>query len=550
MRATEATTRIAGLLVGSSLALVTVTGCTPSTTSTSAEVQVIDRMPPGGGSVENVVWNLPEGEPTTLDPRNAATYSGATVVANLCDPLLAIDEEYNLRSNLVSYSNPDPLTVIYSLEADATFWNGQPVTAEDIVFSLQRASDPASVTSFLFANVKEIEATGDREVTVTFTRPDAMFNAEMATFAGSVVEKSFAESAGEAFGTPSGGIMCSGPYSLAAWEPGDSITVEKMDSYWNEDVSGLVESAEFVFVTDTTAATQALTTGEIDGSYQIDPAAIPLLKDSTEGTLVFGPSMESIQLYVARPDGPLADIGLRSALQQSIDRSALAESAYNGAAQPLYTALTPRTWPNDQREIFAAAYAEWEKARAFDLDAAKELVQASSYDGETLVVGIPAGHATISKVAQLVQQQAKTVGIAIDIKDVQPLDFVTASYDEATRNRLGVDLMVSTSYNAAAEPLEPMGFTLTPGAPYNYTGFDDATVVRLLDEARSSADPNERAELIVEAQDIAERESTTIPLVSLYTTTFVNDRLGGAVTSFAYMSMPSIGYLGQKVEQE
>ncbi|WP_341996667.1 ABC transporter substrate-binding protein [Microbacterium sp. LWH7-1.2] len=490
------------------------------------------------------MWNLPEGEPPTLDPKDAATYSGATVVSNLCDPLLAIDEDYNLRPNLVSFAAPDPLTLIYTLEPEATFWNGSPVTVDDIVFSLTRAADPASITSFLFANVANIEATTEREVRVTFSRPDVMFNAEMATFAGSVVEREYAETVGSAFGTPTGGIMCSGPYSLASWEPGDSIVLERNPAYWNKEIPSLVERAKFTFVTDSTASTQALSTGEIDGSYQIDPSAIPVLKDASAGSLVFGPSMESLQLYVARPDGPLAEVDLRRALQQSIDRAALAATVYNGAAEPLYTVLTPRTWPNAQRETYSGAYAKWAEQRQYDPDRAQSLVDESSYSGDPLVLGIPAGQATISSVAQLLQQQSKAVGININIKDIQPLDYATAAYDEPTRTRLGLDLMIGTSFNAAAEPLEPLGFTLSEGAPYNYTNFSDASVSALLEEARGTLDADRRAELIVEAQDIAEDSSATVPLLSLSTTTFVNSRLGGAITSFAYMSMPAIAYLG------
>ncbi|WP_426321827.1 ABC transporter substrate-binding protein [Microbacterium sp. E-13] len=491
-----------------------------------------------------MVWNLPEGEPPTLDPRDAATYSGATVVSNLCDPLLAIDENYNLRPNLVSFIAPDPLTLIYTLEPDATFWNGDPVTVDDIVFSLTRAADPASITSFLFANVAGIEAPSEREVKITFSQPDVMFNTEMATFAGAVVEREFAEAAGSAFGTPAGGLMCSGPYSLASWKPGDSIILERSPAYWNQEVQSLVEEAKFTFVTDSTASTQALATGEIDGSYQIDPSAIPVLSGATEGSLVFGPSMESLQLYVARPDGPLADLDLRRALQQSIDRASLAATVYNGAAEPLYTALTPRTWPNAQRETYSAAYAEWAEQRQYDPASAQTLVDGSSYGGDPLVLGIPAGQATISRVAQLLQQQSKAVGITVDIKEIQALDYATAAYDEPTRTRLGLDLMIGTSFNAAAEPLEPLGFTLSEGAPYNYTNFSDASVSALLEEARGTLDADRRAALIVEAQDIAEDSSATIPLLSLSTTTFVNSRLGGAITSFAYMSMPAIAYLG------
>jgi len=524
--------------------LLSVTACSTSTGPAEIEVELTDRAPSAAEAVPEITWNLPDGEPTTLDPRDSATYSGATVVANLCDPLLAIDEDYTLHSNLVSFEAPDPLTLVYTIEAEATFWDGQPVTADDIVYSLDRAADPAAITSFLFASVADVEKTDDVTVTVRFAQPDAMFNAQMATFAGAVVERSFAETAGASFGTAAGGIMCSGPYMLDEWRSGSDITIERNPDYWNEDLPLLVDRAKFTFITDSTAATQALSTGEIDGAYRIDPSAVPTLSTASNGQLYFGPSMESLQLYVARADGPLADVALRDALQKAIDRQALATTVYSGAAAPLYATVTPRTWPTAQRELYQKAYDKWADARAFDPKAAKKLVAGSGYAGETLVLGVPAGQATISRVAQLVQQQAEAVGIQIEIKDLQPLDYATAAYDAVVRERFGLDLMLSESFNATAEPLEPLGFTLTEGAPYNYTQIADPELTSLLDQARAAVDPEDRARLVIEAQEIGEVTSAAIPLLSLHTTTFLNNRLGGAITSFAYMSMPSVAYLG------
>lgn len=524
--------------------LLSITACSTPTGSDEIEVELTDRAPSATESVSEITWNLSDGEPATLDPRDSATYSSATVVANLCDPLLAIDEDYTLHANLVSFEAPDPLTLVYTIEAKATFWDGRPVTADDIVYSLDRAADPAAITAFLFANVADVEKTDDATVTVRFAQPDAMFNAQMATFAGAVVERSFAETAGASFGTAAGGIMCSGPYTLDQWRPGSDITIERNPDYWNTELPLLVERAKFTFITDSTAASQALSTGEIDGAYRIDPSAVPTLGAASNGQLFFGPSMESLQLYVARADGPLADVALRDALQKAIDREALAMTVYSGAAAPLYATVTPRTWPTAQHELYQDAYDKWAAARTFDPEAAKKLVEGSGYGGETLVLGVPAGQATLSRVAQLVQQQAEAVGVQIEIKDLQPLDYATASYDTVTRERFGLDLLLGESFNATAEPLEPLGFTLTEGAPYNYTQIADPELATLLERARAAVDPEDRARLVIEAQEIGEATSAAIPLLSLHTTTFLNSRLGGAITSFAYMSMPSVAYLG------
>jgi len=525
-------------------ALLALTACTPGEAPASGEIELTDRAPVGTAPVESVTWNLPQGEPTSLDPRSAPTISAAGVVSNLCDPLLSVDSDYNLGPNLVSFEVVTDTQIVYTVEADATFWDGTPVTAEDIAFSLQRAAAPESVVSFLYTKVASIEATSETEVTVDFLTPDVLFNSEMATFAGMVVQKAYAETAGADFGTSSGGLMCSGPYELVEWTPGSEITITRNDDYWNPEITPLVKDVTFTFIADATAATQALTAGEIDGSYQITPAAIPALKGSDSGQLYYGQSMESVAMYIVNGAGPLGDLKLRTALQNLIDREALAEVVFQGAAEPLFTSLTPRTWPNDQADVYQEAYDEIAAARAYDLDRARELIDESSYDGEELVLGLQAGDETMSQIAQLIQQQAEAAGVTLSILEVQPLEFAEAGYDPVTRERLGLDLTLGSSFNVAHDPLEPLGFTLDPYSPYNYLGLDDPRINELLASAFATFDEDARAEMVVEMQDIAEEFSAAVPLVSTYTVTYLNDRLGGAVTSFAYLNLPSMAYLG------
>lgn len=541
---------VKALAVGATLTLVA-TACASNAGTDgdsdgggAVERALTSRAPGGTAPVDHITWNLPNGEPVTIDPPNAPTYSGAGVVSNLCDTLLAVDEHYNLGPNLVSYEYVTPTQLVYTLEADATFWDGTPLTVDDIVYSLQRAASPMSIVSFVFMNVASIEATGEREVTINFVQPDVIFNPSMATFSGMVIQQAFTEQAGDTFGSSSSGVMCSGPYELVSWTPGDRIELTKNENYWNKEVPLLADNVTFTFVSDSTAAAQALTAGEIDGSYEIPPSTISALEKSSTGQLFFGPSMQQLYLGVSRPDGPLEDRDLRHALQVVIDREALAEVVFHGAAEPLYTGLTPRTWPNDHIAEYQEAYDRWATERQFDIDRATELVANSTYDGTPLLLGIAAGDDTTNRVAQLLQQQAKKAGIEIEILELQPLEAEQAAYDAEFRASLALDLQMGSSFNAAQEPLEPIGFTFAAGAPYNTTGFDDPRAQEFIVQARQTLDGDERIGMMIELQEIIEEDSAVVPLLSLHTVTYLNNNLGGAITSFAYMSMPAMAYIG------
>ncbi|MFI6517477.1 ABC transporter substrate-binding protein [Spirillospora sp. NPDC050679] len=503
--------------------------------------ELVSVLPPAKGDVDKITWNV-GGEPDTLDPRNAVNYGSGQIVRNMCEGLLKMDDKFAISPNLATYDQVTPTRLKLTIREGVKFWDGKPVTAADVAYSLQRSAAQDSVVSFGFLAVKDIKATGDREVTLTFKAPDASFVPSLATLAGVVVQKAWTEKAGDKAGTATGGLMCTGPYKFGSWRAGGGITLQRNDGYWDTALKPRAERVDFTFVSDDTALAQALDAGEIDGAYEVPASTFAKLAKSAKGRLVFGPSTQSTSISVARPDGPLKDQKLRDAFQRAVDREAIAKVVFNGAAKPNYTTLTPVIWPTAERDLYQPDYDKWAKARSYDIAAAKRLVQESSYDGGELVLAIQAGDQAASRIAQLFQQQAKAIGVTIKIQPMQPLVFDQAGYDAGKRK--GIDLLYGASFNAQQNPLEPLGFDLLPEQPYNYTGFNNPQVTKLLTDARSSFDPKERARLIVRAQEIYEPLSSGISLVSNNTATFLNNRLTGAVTSFAYWSMPQMAYVG------
>lgn len=536
--------RVASGLACLLLASATMAACSSGEDSKRKPIDedsLVQSLPKASAEIDELNWNL-TAEPDTIDPANTATYQSGTVVRTLCDSLTASNPDFTPRPSLAVSQDIKPLSIVYTLRDDAKFWDGTPVTAEDVAYSLNRMRNEQYILSFIFINVKSIEVTGANEVTVNFTQPDELFQASLPNVA--IMQKAYADNAGDKLGTADGGIMCSGPYKLEKWAAGSSLTVTRNDDYWNTDVPRLAKTIKFEFVNDATAMAQALDSGELDGSYEVPASAIPALEKSDAGRLVFGPSTQSMNLNVATDGGPLADVKLREAFQRMIDRDAIADVVFNGAARPNYTVLVPGQWATDQADKFAAAAEKFKKERSFDIEAATALVKDSSYDGAPLVLAVEAGDETTSRVAQLVQQQAKQAGVVVKINTLQPLAFAEAGYDETKRK--GIDLMLQSSFNGTADPLELLGFNLLPGQPYNYTKVDDAEVTRLLTEARQSFNADERADLVLAAQEIYEAQSSTIAIAALHTTTFLREGLTGAVTSFAYWSSPTLAYVGEE----
>lgn len=520
-------------------------GGTGQSSSSAQARKLTSQMPAATKPVDTVTWDLPQGEPSTIDPARSVIYSPDFVVSNLCDPLMRQKADFSTEPNLATPTQIDPTTLQFTLRPGVKFWNGDPVTADDVVFSMTRIwKDANTPVNYLYQHVASIEATAPDTVGVKFTQPDELFVKEMSTPAGMVVQKSYTESRGATFGTAQGGVMCSGPYQLKEWQAGNSITLVKNPSYWNTDLEPNVGTVRIEFVTDTSALAQRLQSGEIDGAYELPASIIPSLTSSPVGTLNFGPSPQSLQLSVARPDGPLTSQPLRQAIWQAIDRQQIADAAFHGSAEPNFTNLAKTAWDLESTEAYQRAYEPWVAANKFDPDAARKLVASSGYNGTPLTIATLAGDSTLSTVAQILQQQFAAVGIKVSITPLQPIQYSTASSDASARQ--GIDLLLATNFNQVPDPLEFMGLSMAPGGAYNYANFDGTQAMTLLNQAQSTLDPKARAELVLKAQDLYEQQRPSTSLVNTNEVSFLNNRLGGAITSFAYMFMPSMAYLGGK----
>ena len=206
--------------------------------SAAPAAALVATSPAAAGSLDTLTWDLPTGEPTTLDYVKAGDYSPDTVISNLCDSLLRLNPDFSFGPNLATswrYGSGHK-TLTFTLRSGVKFWDGHPLTAGDVAYSLLRNMNAKNspVNGAFFANVTSITATGPHTVVVRFRHPDELFIKEMATVAGDVAEEQFVKARGSRYGTAQGGVMCSGPFELAKWSPGQSITLTANPHYWNQ----------------------------------------------------------------------------------------------------------------------------------------------------------------------------------------------------------------------------------------------------------------------------------------------------------------------------
>ncbi|MEV3861560.1 ABC transporter substrate-binding protein [Streptomyces sp. NPDC050095] len=514
--------------------------------ATPGTVRLTSTTPAAHGTVDGVTWNLPMGEPTTLDPAKVGDYSPSTVAANLCDPLVRLKADYSTAPGLAtSWHRPDPRTLVLNLRRGVTFWDGSPMTADDVVASLQRQRVPAtqSVNIQVLAHVTTIKATGPHQVTVRFRTPDSLFLTYLANGFGAVSKAAYLKKAGAAYGTAKGGLMCTGPFELSDWRSGESITAVRNTAYWDPALRPKVKKLTFRFITDNGTLTSALMSGQIDGSYEIPSTAAKALRTSKEGNLYYGPSAQTVFLIPTSPTSPVADRRVADALSLVLDRDALVRNVYDGAAQRQKTFIPSLVWKNSAaKDVYAQGYDALPALRGPDVATAKKLVEQAAPKQRTVTVAMGAGDQQSLQTLTFLQAGAKQIGLKIAIRQLQPTQMSGMFYNPALRK--GLDATMVLGYVELPDPLSYADMLTDPKSPLNWTDYRNGDVTSHLDAARASTDERTAATEFTQAQALYAKDFPVVPIVCPYERLFLNKRLSGAPASFAYINMPWAARLG------
>lgn len=513
---------------------------------TSRATRLTTTTPPGPAGVDRVTWALPYGEPTTLDPAKAGDYSPQTVAANLCDTLMRMNADFSLSPGLArKLTWTDKRSLVLDLRADVTFWDGSRMTPADVVHSLERQTDPK--TQALYGNylsaVTSIKITGPHQVTLRTKTYDQTLPKALSTSFGAVGQRAYTEKAGAAYGTAKGGVMCTGPFELASWKPGDSITLERNDAYWDSRLRPKAGQVVFKFISNGNTLTSALLSGEVDGSYELPPSSATALAKARNGATYLGPSTQNVLLIPGSAESPAADRRLLDALSLTVDRNALIKNVFGGDATTLKSLVPPLTWRGDPAAAqFDAGYKALPAAAKPDLERAKTLMDQVGPVSRPLVAAIPAGDQKGLQTLTFLQAAAKKLGVDIRIRQLQPTEMSSLFYDPSIRR--GIDLILTFGYVTMPDPSSYVAEMVTPRGLFNWTNYHNPEVTRLLAQARTASDPTASARAYTEAQALFTPAVPVIYLASTHERMFMSKRISGAPTSFAYMGMPWAAYIG------
>ncbi|MFH8433748.1 ABC transporter substrate-binding protein [Streptomyces sp. NPDC018007] len=541
------TAPVAGAVVAALLAAAGCSGAAkPAGSGPAADASKLTltpTTPAATGELAEARWLL-EDEPDSLDLDTQGSSAGRVVLTNVCERLYQLQPDMTTKPFLAERAEtPDDRTLVLTIRSGVTFHDGAPMTADDVLWSLQRHADPDMEQGDEFENVASMKKTGEKEITISFKAPDALFLKALAGDAGIVWNRKQVEKAGRDFGTPGQPDACSGPYRLANWKSGDSITIERHDGYWGDEP--LTERVTFRWATDS-ALVNALTTGAADGAYAESPNTAAALAGKKGIAQYYGPSTSSLVL-IPTARGGLKDPAVRRALSLALDRKGIAASGYGGMVQPWSTPVGSGAWGYGKPVFEAAARAADAVAPASpdadDIAAAKKLVKDSGVDaGAPIVIGADASQGR-TVVANAVRAALQRIGLTGRIKTVPPAQFEQFYSDPEARNE--IDVLVGDWYISKADPVGFYDNALT-GSSNNWVGFTDPAYDAMVKKALATLDDAERAKLAAGIQEKFTDAAVWISVAQVPSVLVLDDELTGPPASMAYLYYPWAADLGAK----
>ena len=388
----------------------------------------------------------------------------------------------------------DGMTYTFHLR-DASFHDGSPVTADDVVFCLDRAvNSEGSQWAFIFSAVETMDAVDPKTVSIDLGTQWAPFEADLALFAASIFPRALFEAQGdELWQNPVG----SGPFVFQSWNKGSEILLAKNPAYWVEGQPYLDE-LRFAILTDSNARMLQFQGGELDIATDAPFSQLEALKANPDVVVLQDAVARFDYIGINNTKAPFDDKTLRQAMNYAVNKDAILQNVLFGAGRPANTYLPLMSGHDDE----VAGY-------PYDLDKAKALVaESAAKDGFTAELRVRAGDPGAGQIAQLVAADLAQIGGTVTITQLDP----AAQTDRVH----AVDYDISGAYYTTdiIDPDELTTFAVQSdgGTQAVWTGYKNEEVDKLVREAQVTTDPDQRLGMYRQIQQMVADDAHVIYL--------------------------------------
>ncbi len=498
--------RILALLLSMVLLGTALSGCGGGSTGTdSGEGNSVTEGGSTGEPVQGgeITVGIAQDLDNSLDPHLAVAAGTKEVMFNVFEGLVkpnadgelipAVAERYEVSEDKTQYT--------FTLRDGITFHNGDAVTVEDIVYSINRCADDSEGTPLVpaLSAVQTVEATDEKTVVVTIDAPNNEFLSYMTL---AILPEDYTEQDTAPVGT--------GPFKFVSRSPQQNIVLERYDGYWG--TPAYLDKVTFQIVENPDALVMSLQSGALDLVAHLTYNQTVQLGD--DFNIVDGPMNLVQAIYLNNKVAPFDNETVRQALCYAIDIQQIMDLTAGGSGYPVGSSMYPAFQKYFDDSL--TNYYSYDPAKAKEL-----LAQAGYADGFDMTITVPSNYQPHLDAAQVVEQQLEAVGINVTIQPVTWTSWLNDTYigRDFQATLVGVD----ASYLTARAMLER--FTST--ADDNFINYNNPEYDQLFQQAITSTDDETQTQLYKQMERVLTETAANVYLQDLANFVAMNKDLGG-----------------------
>lgn len=407
---------------------------------------------PAEGTSEETLKVACDGEPTSIFPNYVTNKTSNRVDSCLFDTLVRWNDETKTAepSLATKWEQIDDLHWQFTLRDDVYFTNGEKLTANDVIASLQASYDYTLNHYTLWLDPAECEVVDDTTVIIGLSRiynnlPEILGCTYYAIFSAKAFEEVGNDETVFAV-NPVG----SGPYKLESWETGSKLTLVRNDDYWGE--LPYYKYIEFSFISDPVARVNALEAGDVQLAFNIPTAQIEELQGYDNLYVNIYEQNVGVPIWLTMKNTPsLQDENVRKAIFLAIDKELLVQAAYGGYGTASHSSVTGQSSP----------YYFESETYAQDVETAKQLIADSGWSAEDLTYTTYAVNGGSTAHYEVLKAQLDAIGVTLNIETVDltvmlehswvgeiPISFAENDNWDVGRMLEFADSRIETSWNA------------------------------------------------------------------------------------------------------
>jgi peptide/nickel transport system substrate-binding protein len=422
----------------------------------------------GGGAKDTIDAHLP-----TVDPDIMRCW-------NLYEPLAVRPPDFGPLEMMVAESleaeHGKADSWIVKVRPGIEFHNGKTVTADDVVFSLQRILDPKNPktgsASIGYVNLKGVKKVDKNTVRIPLKFANATFPDDIGQYFNAIVPVGY--NPAKPVGT--------GAFMYESFSPGQQSVFKKFPNYWQSGKPH-VDSLTIIDFTDDTARVNALLGGQVDAIDNLPTGQIAQVQGNSALKVLIAQTGEWQPITMRVDQAPFSDVRVRQAMRLIVNRPQMVEQVLSGQGRvgnDMYSPLDP-------------AYDSGLPQRTQDIEKAKSLLKAAGHSSLSVQLVTAPVFQGVVQAAEVFAQQASSAGVTVSLRKLDTGTFYGPNYLKWT---------FAQDFWATREYLPQVAQGSLPTSPYNECHWADPTFLKLINQARAELDTTKRTQIIHEAEQI------------------------------------------------